>query len=267
MKIISYNLNGIRASIKLGLLNWIENVDADIYCFQEVRAKEEVAKELLFSSSSQLDLFDTEIKDNKLNKYYPIFNCGKVAGYAGTMILTKIKPDKILLDMGDFWCDIEGRTTTIIIGKTAIVNSYVPNGNSRLDFKMNYLDALIKFIQFLQQDYSVILVGDFNIAHNEIDLTNPKECKNRSVFLPIERECFGKLLDLNLIDSFRYKNPEKIKYSWRSYRSREDTSYNSWKYRIDYIITSDDIKNKIIFADILEEPYSDHLPCVMDIVF
>ena len=164
--------------------------------------------------------------------------------------------------MGEYWSDKEGRTTTILIGNTAIINTYVPNGNSRLDFKMQYLEALIKYIQELQKDYKVICVGDFNIAHNEIDLTNPKECKNKSVFLPIEREVFTKLLGVGMVDSFRFLNPQEIKYSWRSYRSRYDDSYNSWKYRIDYVLASENLKNDIKESDILDLPYSDHLPVV-----
>lgn len=265
MKIVSYNINGVRASVKLGLIDWIAEYNADIYCFQEVRASEDVVKELMFKENQQLDLFSMEISNNKLKDYYPIFNCGKVAGYAGTMILSKIKPDKVFYDMGEFWQDNEGRTTTIIIGSLAIVNSYIPNGNSRLEFKMQFLDALNNYIAYLCKNYSVICVGDFNVAHNEIDLTNPKECKNKSVFLPIEREAFSSLLQVGLVDSFRFKNPTEVKYSWRSYRSRYDDSYNSWKYRIDYILTSEDLKNKILSSDILDLPYSDHLPCVAEI--
>ncbi len=266
MKIITYNINGIRASAKLNIVDWINEFGADIYCIQEVRANEEVARNLLFDSHQQLDIFNTTIeKCTNLNDYYPIFNCGNVPGYAGTLTLTKTKPDKVLLDMGEFWTDIEGRTTTIIIGNNAIVNTYVPNGNSRLEFKMRYLEALTKFLVKLKETYYVICVGDFNIAHNEIDLTNPKECKNKSVFLPIERDAFQKLLDIGLVDTFRYSNPDLIKYSWRSYRSRTDNTYNSWKYRIDYILINCECSGKVKQADILDLPYSDHLPCLLDI--
>ncbi len=188
-----------------------------------------------------------------------------MAGYAGTLILSKYKPTQILTDMGEFWTDNEGRTTTIIIDKLAIVNAYIPNGNSRLEFKMEYLKALTKFIKKLSQNYSVICVGDYNIAHNELDLTNPKECSNKSVFLPIERQAFTTILDAGFIDSFRYLNPEKIEYSWRSYRSRFDTSYNSWKYRIDYILCSKNLEKSLQTCEILDLDYSDHLPVVLEI--
>lgn len=264
MKIVTYNINGIRASAKLGLTQWIEDFDADIYCFQEVRCDENTAKEVLFESKKQLTLFDNFSQNNINQKYTSIFNCGNVAGYAGTLTLTKTKPDKILYDMGEFWQDNEGRTTTIILGNLAVVNAYIPNGNSRLEFKMKYLDALIKFISKLKQTYSVICVGDYNIAHQEIDLTNPKECGNKSVFLPIERQTFSDILNAGFTDCFRFLSPQKVAYSWRSYRSRYDNSYNSWKYRIDYILSSSDLNKKLKTCDILDLNYSDHLPVVLE---
>lgn len=264
MKIVTYNINGIRASTKLGLANWIENYKADIYCFQEVRCDEATAKQVLFETEKQLNLFDEVTQNSISNTYNAIFNCGNVAGYAGTLILSKPKVDKILYDMGEFWTDNEGRTTTIFIKDLAIVNAYIPNGNSRLEFKMQYLNALTKFIKKLSENYNVLCVGDYNIAHNEIDLTNPKECSNKSVFLPIERQAFTDLLNAGFTDCFRYLNKDKVDYSWRSYRSRYDTSYNSWKYRIDYIISSNSLQKKLQKCEILYLEYSDHLPVVLE---
>lgn len=256
-------MNGIRASAKLGLIDWIAQFSADIYCFQEVRCDEARTHRILFGDSEQMSLFD--FNESPLAIYTPIYNCGTIAGYAGTLILSKRKPDKIMYDMGEFWSDNEGRTTTIVLDDLAIIDAYIPNGNSRLDFKMKYLDALTKFIKELKKDYKVICVGDFNIAHNEIDLTHPKECRNKSVFLPIEREAFNKILNVGITDCFRFLNPNKVKYSWRSYRSRYDDSYNSWKYRIDYIISSEELNSQLIACDIPELDYSDHLPVVLDI--
>ncbi len=262
MKIVSYNINGIRASVKAGLLDWLKEFDADVYCFQEVRCDERLAREILFGSE-QINLFEDSPRN--LNNYYSIFNCGEKAGYAGTLILSKYKTDKVVFNMSPFWEDNEGRTTTIFIGDIAIVDAYIPNGSSRLDFKMEYLSSLNRYLHELLKNYRVICVGDFNIAHNEIDLTNPKECKTKSVFLPIERKALSNLLDLGLIDSFRYLYPQEIKYSWRSYRSLYDTTYNSWKYRIDYILTSKGLSDNYISADILEKPYSDHLPVILNL--
>lgn len=263
MKVVTYNINGIRASKKLGLFEWIKSYSADVYCFQEVRCKEKETKELLFETSTQMNLFgNAEAVD--LSEYYPVYNCGEVAGYAGTLILSKFKPDKVMLGLNDYFCEKEGRTTTIIIGDTAIVDAYIPNGNSRLDFKMQYLEALNHYLSDLLKQYKVICVGDFNIAHTEIDLTNPKECKTKSVFLPVERDAFSSLLNLGFIDTFRFLNPEKIEYSWRSYRSRIDNSYQSWKYRIDYVLASNNLDKVLKSCDILDLPYSDHLAVVCD---
>ena len=267
MKIVTYNVNGIRASVKLGLIDYIKSTNADVFCVQEVRANENIAKSVLYPEQKQLNMFEpnSTAVENKLADYTAIFNCGTVPGYAGTMLLCKQKPDKVILNMDEFWTDAEGRTTTVVFGKLAIVNAYIPNGNSgRLDFKMCYLDALKKFISKLAKTYSVICVGDFNIAHKEIDLTNPRECRNKSVYLPMECEALSKILESGFIDTFRHLNPDLVKYSWRSYRSVYDKSYHAWKYRIDYILASVDLKNKLTFADIEEQLYSDHLPCVLE---
>lgn len=261
MKIVSYNINGLRSAFKKGLREWISTFDADVYCLQEVRADENTVKNLLFGDG-QVDMFSE--KENSFD-FNAILNCGNKPGYAGTAILCKSKPDKVFYDMGEFWQDEEGRTTTAIFGDWAIVNTYVPNGNSRLDFKMLYLEALTKFLIKLREKYKVICLGDFNIAHNEIDLTNPKECKNKSVFLPIERQAFGEILKRGFIDSYRFCNPEKREYSWRSYRSRFDEGYNSWKYRIDYVLIDNCLKKDILSANILDLEYSDHLPAIVEI--
>ncbi len=261
MKIVSYNINGIRSSFRKGLGEWIKNFDGDVYCFQEVRADENIVKSLI-SGQAQIDMFTSPEKFCELNM---ILNCGSKPGYAGTMILCKNKPDIVFYDMGEIWHDDEGRTTTAVFGNLAIVNSYIPNGNSRLEFKMSYLAALTKYISGLREKYNVICLGDFNIAHNEIDLTNPKECKNKSVFLPIEREAFGEILNVGLIDSFRFCNPQKREYSWRSYRSLQDNYYNGWKYRIDYVLSDEKLKEKIVSSSIIDVAYSDHLPVVLEI--
>ncbi len=261
MNIVSYNINGIRSSFKKGLLDWIKEFDADVYCFQEVRADENIVKNLLFGEG-QVDMFSN--KDKPCN-YIALLNCGGRPGYAGTAILCKHKPDNVLYDMEEFWHDEEGRTLTAIFGNIAIVNTYVPNGNSRLDFKMQYLKALTKFIKKMRERYKVVCLGDFNIAHNEIDLTNPKECKNKSVFLPVEREAFGEILKVGLVDSFRLCNPTKREYSWRSYRSINDSQHNGWKYRIDYVLVDQGLKENISSANILDLAYSDHLPAVAEI--
>ena len=270
MKIVSYNINGIRAANRLGLIDWIEKSDYDIFCFQEIRANEDITRSI-FSDSEQISLLDGNVSENfgVLEKYFKFYNCGSIPGYAGTMVLTKIKPDKVEYGLKDFWFDQEGRVITVYFGGLAIVNAYIPNGNSRLEFKMQFLDALTKYLEILKNKYSVICVGDFNIANDEIDLTNPKECKNKSVFLPIEREAFKKILALGYVDTFRYLYPDKREYSWRSYRSRQtnlpSTNYNSWKYRIDYAILYNRHALKLLDCEMPDLIYSDHLPVICSI--
>ena len=263
MKIISYNINGIRASMKLGLLDWIVSSDVDVFCLQEIRANEKITREI-FADDEQVSLFD---ESGKGYPFYKFYNCGQIPGYAGTMILSKISPDNVIYGIGDSLIDNEGRVMTAFYGNLAIVNAYIPNGNSRLDFKMRFLEKLTDYLNQLKANYSVVCVGDFNIANDEIDLTNPKECKNKSVFLPIERTAFKKILSLGYVDTFRTLYPEKREYTWRSYRSRQETlpenHYNAWKYRIDYALLYNKDNYKIKECDILDLPYSDHLPVIL----
>ena len=269
MKIVSYNINGLRASMKLGLDKFIKENDFDVLCFQEVRAGEKIARN--FFETSQTSIFDDYLSQQKddFSSFYKFYNCGKKAGYAGTMVLSKIKPIKVLYDMGDIWKDDEGRTTTLFFDDLIVVNAYIPNGNSRLEFKMQYLEALIKYLSMLKENSSVVCVGDFNIANEEIDLTNPKECKNKSVFLPIERSAFKEILKLGYIDTFRFLYPQKVEYSWRSYRSRQEnllpSNYNSWKYRIDYAIFYNNDSYIINSCQMPDLIYSDHLPVILEI--
>ncbi len=262
MKIVSYNINGIRASKKNGILDWFKDFDADIYCIQEVRANQEVAKKEMFNQTNQISFFESE---SKLKDYHPTFNCGNVAGYAGTLTMSKIKPDKVLKNMNVFWQDKEGRTTTTFFGNLAVVNAYIPNGNSRLEFKMDYLKALNSYLKFLSQNHDVICVGDYNIAHNEIDLTNPRECKNKSVFLPEERRAFSEILNSGFIDAFRFLNPTKTEYSWRSYKSLNEKEHKGYRYRIDYALVSKSLKDKLKKCEIIDLPYSDHLPVLLEL--
>lgn len=172
--------------------------------------------------------------------------------------------------MMGYWEDNEGRTISVFFEDLVIVNAYIPNGNSRLDFKMAYLEALTKYLKGLRQSYNVVCVGDFNIAHNEIDLTNPKECSKKSVFLPIEREAFSKFIELGYIDSYRYLYKDKVEYSWRSYSSRKENSEsvnkNFWKYRIDYALVYNKDNYKIECVEMPDLVYSDHLPVILTIL-
>lgn len=271
MKFVSYNLNGIRASSGKGLFDWIDKLDADILCFQEVRASSEQTQNLLGVSScispeggadNQINLFGNNLF---LNKYNVILNCGQVAGYAGTMIFCKQAPDRVEYGLGD--ADPEGRCITAYFGNLAVVNCYVPNGGSRLDFKMEYFEKLTQYLNALKQKYSVVFLSDANIAHTELDLSNPKECASRTGFLPIERAAMTKLLNCGFCDVVRKFSGDNKVYTWRSYRSRNplmDADFG-WKYRFDYILCSEDLSLNFVSMQILDLVYSDHMPIVAEI--
>lgn len=266
MKIVTYNINGIKASSKKGLLDFLKSENPDIVCIQEVRAKESFASEI-FSTSGQLDLFSNP--SNYFDNYYKVYNCGNIPGYAGTMVLSKIKPNKVVLGLPPFSNDEEGRCITIYFNNFVLVNCYVPNGGTRLDFKMQYFNNLTRYLHELAKSYQVIFCSDANIAHTENDLSHPKECANKTGFLPIERQAMTKLLNNTFCDIVRkfYKN-EKV-YTWRSYRSRnitfDNTIRNNYKYRFDYILLSKGLETLVSSCDILDLEYSDHLPIVVNL--
>lgn len=260
MKIVSYNINGIRASSSKGLIDWIRDENADIYCFQEVRADGKTVNQI-FSSTRQISLFSPICAF----PYKIITNCGKRPGYAGTMILTKTEPLKIVqgIEQDD---DIEGRTLTLYFKDFVLINSYVPNGNTRLDFKYEYIKKLQTYILNLSKTHNVIFCSDFNIAHTPLDLTHPKECSKHSGFLLEERDVLSKFIEnLNLIDTLRYFHNSELLITWRSYRSLTEKNYNAWKYRFDYILASKTFEQNLLSSNVLDVNYSDHLPIIMEI--
>ena len=263
MKIVTYNLNGIRSATSKGLLPWLDKLDADIVCFQEVRANEQVASEILNVAGNQLSLFANPLV---LNKYNCIFNCGQVAGYAGTLVLTKEEPNKVTFGF-DNVPDPEGRVITAYYNNFAVVNCYVPNGTNRLDFKMGFWQKMTNYLTKLKQTTNVIYVADANISHTEDDLSHPKECSRRTGFLPIEREALTNLLSLGFTDVARMLQPTGKIYTWRSYRSRmpEYGADYGWKYRFDYVLCNNEIASKFTSCQIPDEPYSDHLPVIAEI--
>lgn len=263
MKIITYNINGINSSTSKGLLDWLGKENADIVCLQEVRAKETFVRDIFQDNETQLSLFSNT--ENPFSSYQKIYNCGNVAGYAGTMILCKEKPDKIVYGI-DGEDDNEGRCITIFYKNFVVINCYVPNGGSRLEFKMQYFSRLTKYLQKLTTETNVIFCSDANIAHTEQDLSHPKECSKRTGFLAEERIAFSKLLDRHFCDVVRvFRGNEKV-YTWRSYRSRtsEKTDFG-WKYRFDYILVSNSLTNNLISCNIPDLVYSDHLPIIVEI--
>ena len=253
-KIISYNVNGIRAAVKKGFLEWLKEVDADIICIQESKAQLE-----------QIPVLEFEVLGYK-NYWFS----AKKKGYSGVGILTKQEPDKIIYGMDIQKYDDEGRFLRVDIGDVSIASIYHPSGSSgdeRQAFKMQWLDDFHKYINELKKtNPKLILCGDYNICHKPIDIHDPVRNAKSSGFLPEEREWIGKFIDSGFIDSFRFFNEEAHQYSWWSYRANARANNKGW--RIDYNMVSENMKDNLKNALILPEAYhSDHCPIVVEIDF
>ena len=248
MKIISYNLNGIRAATTKGFINWLEEESPDVICIQETKA--------------QIDQMPTfELNAIGYESYY--FSAQK-KGYSGVAILCKRKPDQVIYGMGIEKYDYEGRFIRADYGQMSIISVYHPSGTSselRQDFKMQWLTDFQDYIKELSKTRKeLVICGDYNICHREIDIHDPKGNAKNSGFLPEEREWMEGFISSGYTDSFRYLYPEtKDKYSWWSYRHNSREQNKGW--RIDYCMVSDSIKDRIISADILADvKHSDHCP-------
>ena len=248
MKIISYNLNGIRAATTKGFINWLEEESPEVICIQETKA--------------QIDQMPTfELNSIGYDCYY--FSAQK-KGYSGVAILTKTKPDQVTYGMGIEKYDNEGRFIRADYGDLSIISVYHPSGTSgeeRQDFKMQWLSDFQNYIHELSKTRKeLIICGDYNICHREIDIHDPKGNAKNSGFLPEEREWIDGFINSGYTDSFRHLYPEtKDKYSWWSYRHNSRAKNKGW--RIDYCMVSDKIKDRIIAADILSKvKHSDHCP-------
>ena len=253
MKLISWNVNGLRAAVKKGFKDFFEEIDADIFCIQETKM--------------QLDQLDKETK-SIFDNYYEYWNSAVRKGYSGTAIFTKKEPISIKYGMGIEEHDNEGRLITLEFENFYMVDCYTPNSKrelERLDYRMVWEDELRKYLKKLDKIKPVIYCGDLNVAHNEIDLKNAKSNIGNCGFTYEERDKMTKLLSSGFVDTYRYKYPKKDdKYTWWSYMGRARENNVGW--RIDYFIVSDRIKNKIndviIHDDILG---SDHCPVELDI--
>ena len=252
MKIISYNVNGIRAAIKKGLVEWIKANDFDIICIQETKA-----------SPEQVDMTPFEALG-----YQHFWHTAEKKGYSGVLTLTKHKPTLVKTGMDIEQYDKEGRLVRTDFGDWTLVNCYFPSGSSgeiRQAIKFEFLKDMFDWINQLKKERSkIILVGDYNIAHQEMDIHNPKTNKKSSGFLPAEREWMSKWFDNGFTDAFRFLEPEKVEYSWWSYRANARANNKGW--RIDYQSVTDNLKNKLIKAYHLNEAkHSDHCPVFVEI--
>lgn len=251
MKIVSWNVNGIRACINKGFNDFFKEADADIFCIQETKLQDEQAESIEFEG------------------YTKYINSAVKKGYSGTMIFTKQKPLNVTYDLGIEEFDKEGRIITLEYDKFFIVNCYTPNSKrelERLDYRMKWEDEVRSYLKRLDDIKPVIYCGDLNVAHEEIDIKNPKTNHFSAGFTDQEREKMTELLNSGFIDTYRYLYPDKVMYSWWSYMRQAREKNIGW--RIDYIIVSDSLKNNLKEADILTQVLgSDHCPISLDIEF
>jgi exodeoxyribonuclease III len=255
MKLISWNVNGIRAIVKKGFENFITKEQPDVLCLQEIKISDK------FLLQENFDFF----------AYQEYWHPAKRPGYSGTAILVKNRIKELIgvaNGLGKEEFDNEGRVQIAEFSKFYLLNVYFPNANSelsRLDYKLKFNQELFKLAKKLETKKPVIIAGDFNVAHQEIDLARPKENVNSAGFTPQERAFMDKFINSGFIDTFRFLNGDKIKYSWWSFRSVARERNIGW--RLDYFCVSDKLKKHIKNADILDKELgSDHAPVVLEIV-
>ncbi len=251
-KIISYNVNGIRAATNKGLLDWIKEHDFDIVSVQEIKAMKEQAPLALIEDLG----------------YHHHWHSAEKKGYSGVATFSKKEPDNVVIGCGIEKYDREGRVLRTDFGDVTLLNCYFPSGTTggiRQDFKYEFLDDFFNWINELKKERpNLIIVGDYNIAHTEMDIHNPKSNKNSSGFLPEEREWMTKWFESGFTDAFRFVNPELIEYSWWSYRANARANNKGW--RIDYQSVSDPLKDKIKRSFQMKEAmHSDHCPVFLEI--
>ncbi|WP_396195304.1 exodeoxyribonuclease III [Flavobacterium sp.] len=252
MRIISYNVNGIRAAISKGFLNWLQQANPDVICLQEIKATED-----------QIPLLDVELSGYP---YHYWFSATK-KGYSGVAILSKIKPNNVVFGTGIDHMDFEGRNLRVDFDDFSVMSLYLPSGTNmdRLDYKFQYMDEFQEYITNLKKDIpNLIVCGDYNICHEPIDIHDPIRNKTVSGFLPEERAWLDKFMKSGFIDTFRFFNKEPHHYSWWSYRANARANNKGW--RIDYCLATEPLKNRLTRAVILPEAkHSDHCPVLVEI--
>jgi exodeoxyribonuclease III len=253
MKIISYNVNGLRAAMKKGFSDWLKTHPADVICIQENKAQQTDVDPSLFTESG----------------YQDYWFCAQKKGYSGVTVFTKIKPDHVECGTGHKVSDDEGRVIQLDFGPVRLVNAYFPSGTAgqeRQQYKYQWLEEFYAYIQGLRKKHpNIILCGDFNIAHTEIDLHNPKGNKNTSGFLPQERAWMDAFYNNGWIDVFRTLKPEPHRYTWWSQRFPNVRAENKG-WRIDYISTTETLRPYLKDAEIYPDiNHSDHCPVYAEI--
>lgn len=243
-KMISWNVNGLRAAVGKNFKEVFGSLDADIFCIQETKLQE-----------GQIDL--------EFDGYKSYWNYAEKKGYSGTAIFAKEEPKDVFYGINEPFYDNEGRVITLEFENYFFLTCYTPNSQSelkRLEYRMSWEEKFLSYLKKLEKTKPVILCGDLNVAHKEIDLKNPKTNMGNAGFTNEEREKFGTLLDSGFIDTFRYFHPDEPgRYSWWSYRFNARKNNAGW--RIDYFLVSEELKDKLVSADILSDIQgSDHCP-------
>ena len=253
MKIISYNVNGIRAAINKGFIDWLRESNIDVICIQETKANKE------------------QVEINLLEKigYHNYWFSAQKKGYSGVAIFSKKPPNNVIYGTKINHIDYEGRVIQVDYDELSIISLYLPSGTNidRLDYKFKFMKDFKEYIDDLKIRYpKLIICGDYNICHKEIDIHDPIRNKNVSGFLPEERQWLDKFINSGFIDSFRHLNSEPHNYSWWSYRANSRVNNKGW--RIDYALVSESLKKNINNSFILNSvKHSDHCPVGVEIKF
>jgi exodeoxyribonuclease-3 len=252
MRIISYNVNGIRAAISKGFIDWLQQANPDIICLQEIKASED-----------QIPVEDIA----KAGYPYQYYYSATKKGYSGVAILSKIKPNNVVHGTGIHHMDFEGRNLRADFDDFSVMSLYLPSGTNidRLDHKFTFMDDFKNYIDELKKETpNLIICGDYNICHEAIDIHDPIRNKNVSGFLPQERTWLDGFMKSGFVDSFRHFNSEPHQYSWWSYRAGARGNNKGW--RIDYNLVSDTLKHKLKRAVILKDAvHSDHCPVLVEL--
>lgn len=249
MKLISWNVNGLRACVQKGFLEYFKEADADIFCLQETKMQ-----------PGQLEL--------ELPGYHQYWNSAEKKGYSGTAVFTRKEPLQVTYGIGVEEHDHEGRVITAEYEEFFLITVYVPNSQrelTRLEYRMQWEEAFLKYLKKLEEKKPVIYCGDLNVAHQEIDLKNPKTNRRNAGFTDEERKCFGKVLENGFVDTFRYFYPDqRDAYSWWSYMGQARAKNVGW--RIDYFVVSEILRDRLEDAKIHSEVLgSDHCPVELDL--
>ena len=254
MKILTYNVNGIRAALRKDFSSWLKAVNPDIICLQEIKANPEQFEVSIFTDLG----------------YHCFWNPAEKKGYSGVAILTKTKPQHVEYGCGIEQIDFEGRILRADFDGFSVMSAYFPSGSSgdlRQAFKMKFLNQFQTYINTLKKDFpKLIISGDYNICHKAIDIHNPQRNKNTSGFLPEEREWMSGFIASGFVDSFRSLNPEPHNYSWWSYRANARAKNLGW--RIDYNMISKNLLAHLSRSAILSQAFhSDHCPVLVELDF